>query len=124
MTCLILGASIALLDSIYLPLHLPEGISFTTIIYVLPRVGYHVFYFNSDRRSLLYLKQVGDQAFADYIDVNLRLTHINNREDPFPIHPSMSSGYVHPSGEVHIQDSGGVGEVPGTGQPEPAVYCG
>jgi hypothetical protein len=35
-------------------------------------------------------KQVGNQAFATYIDTNLpsKLTHINNRQDPTPVLPS------------------------------------
>jgi pimeloyl-ACP methyl ester carboxylesterase len=34
-----LGAAIALLDSVYLPLHLPAGTTFTTSVFGLPRVG-------------------------------------------------------------------------------------
>lgn len=34
-----LGAAIALLDAVYLPLHLPSGITFTTSVFGLPRVG-------------------------------------------------------------------------------------
>lgn len=34
-----LGAAIALLDSVYLPLHLPAGTTFTTTVFGLPRVG-------------------------------------------------------------------------------------
>ncbi|KAH0836869.1 Alpha/Beta hydrolase protein [Lanmaoa asiatica] len=41
-----LGAALSLLDSLYLPLHLPSGTTFQTILYGLPRVG--------------------NQAFADY----------------------------------------------------------
>ncbi|KAF8887328.1 Alpha/Beta hydrolase protein [Infundibulicybe gibba] len=66
------GAAIALLDGVYLPLHI-SGVTFTTIGYGLPRVG--------------------NQAFADYVDAHVSLTHINNRLPPS-------------SGEVHIQDSG------------------
>ena len=33
------GGAIALLDSVYLPLHLPNGTSFQTITYGLPRVS-------------------------------------------------------------------------------------
>lgn len=30
-------------------------------------------------------EQVGNQAFADYVDANVTsLTHINNKEDPVP----------------------------------------
>jgi hypothetical protein len=50
--------------------------------------------------------QVGNQAFADYVDQYLHFTHINNKQDSVPILPGQSLGYVHPSGEVHIADSG------------------
>lgn len=33
-----LGAAIALLDSVYLPLHLPGNTAFKTVVYGLPRV--------------------------------------------------------------------------------------
>jgi len=49
---------------------------------------------------------VGNKAFADYVDANLSLTHINNMEDFVPIIPGEFLGYTHPAGEVHIQDSG------------------
>ncbi|KAI0259394.1 Alpha/Beta hydrolase protein [Gloeopeniophorella convolvens] len=81
-----LGAALALLDSVYLPLHLPTDVNVRTITYGLPRVG--------------------DQVFADYVDAHLNLTHINNKEDPIPIVPGRFLGYVHPSGQIHIQDSG------------------
>ncbi|RDB18455.1 Lipase [Hypsizygus marmoreus] len=80
-----LGAAIALLDGVYLPLHL-AGVNFTTIGYGLPRVG--------------------NQAFADYVDAHVAFTHINNRKDVVPILPGRFLGYHHPSGEVHIQESG------------------
>ncbi|KAI6149905.1 Alpha/Beta hydrolase protein [Pisolithus tinctorius] len=96
-----LGAAISLLDSVYLPLHLPSGTSFQTITYGLPRVG--------------------NQAFANYVDANLHLTHINNKEDPIPILPGMSLGYVHPAGEVHIEDSGEWASCPG--QDNPSTQC-
>jgi len=88
-----LGAAIALLDSVYLPLHLPSGTVFKMIGYGLPRVG--------------------NQAFASYVDAHLDLTHINNKEDPVPILPGRFLGYHHPSGEVHIQDSGEWDRCPG-----------
>ncbi|KAI5987112.1 Alpha/Beta hydrolase protein [Pisolithus albus] len=96
-----LGAAISLLDSVYLPLHLPSGTSFQTITYGLPRVG--------------------NQAFANYVDANLHLTHINNKEDPIPILPAMFLGYVHPAGEVHIEDSGEWAACPG--QDNPSTQC-
>ncbi|KAG6810270.1 hypothetical protein H0H92_012622 [Tricholoma furcatifolium] len=109
------SAALALLDGVYLPLHI-SGVTFQTIGYGLPR------------------------AFADYVDANLSLTHINNelsrrsanmfpipdskhlnREDPIPICPGMSLGYIHPSGEIHIQDSGAWLSCPG--QDNPSTEC-
>lgn len=78
-----LGAAISLIDSVYLPLHLPSGTTFQTILYGLPRVG--------------------NPAFADYIDANTNLVgHVNNLYDPIPIVPGRSLGFAHPSHEVHI----------------------
>ncbi|KAF8893730.1 lipase class 3 family protein [Gymnopilus junonius] len=79
-----LGAAISLLDAVYLPLHI-SGVSFKFIGYGLPRVG--------------------NQDFANYVDANLQVTHINNKEDPIPIVPGRFLGYHHPSGEVHIMDN-------------------
>lgn len=81
-----LGAAIALLDAVYLPLHI-SGVTFKTVAYGLPRVG--------------------NQDFADYVDAHVTsLTHINNEEDPIPILPGLFLGFHHPSGEVHITDAG------------------
>ena len=55
------------------------------------------------------LPRVGNAAFANYIDAHdaiTSVTHINNMEDIVPILPGMFLGYHHPSGEIHIQDSG------------------
>lgn len=78
-----LGAAIALLDGVYLNIQVSVPVS--TIGYGMPRVG--------------------NQAFADYVDANLPLTHINNKKDPVPIVPGRFLGYHHPSGEVHITES-------------------
>ncbi|KAI6112577.1 Alpha/Beta hydrolase protein [Pisolithus sp. B1] len=96
-----LGAAISLLDSVYLSLHLPSGATLQTITYGLPRVG--------------------NQAFANYVDANHHLTHINNKEDPIPICPGMSLGFVHPAGEVHIEDSDEWAACPG--QDNPSTQC-
>ncbi|KAJ7230654.1 Alpha/Beta hydrolase protein [Mycena pura] len=61
-----LGAALALLDSVYLPLHI-SGVTFQTIVYGLPRVG--------------------NQAFADHASIGNTVTHINNQEDVVPILP-------------------------------------
>jgi len=98
-----LGAALALLDSVYLPLHLPNGTLVNAIAYGMPRVG--------------------NAAFANYVDAthNGNLSHINNKEDPIPIVPGMFLGYTHPSGEVHIQDSGSWVACPG--QDNPSNLC-
>ncbi|KII86173.1 hypothetical protein PLICRDRAFT_43756 [Plicaturopsis crispa FD-325 SS-3] len=97
-----LGAAISLLDAVYLPLHLPSGTTFKSVLYGLPRVG--------------------NQAFADYVDAHsMDLTHINNKEDPVPILPGMFLGFHHPSGEVHITDSDVWESCPG--QDNPSNLC-
>ncbi|KAI0648795.1 lipase [Trametes meyenii] len=81
-----LGASLGLLDAIFLHLHLPN-VAVRFIGYALPRVG--------------------NQAFANFVDgSSVSVTHINNMEDLVPILPGRFLGYHHPSGEIHIQDSG------------------
>jgi hypothetical protein len=111
-----LGAAISLLDSVYLPLHLPSGTTFRTTVYGLPRVS-----INPPSGGAHPLTaadaQVGNQAFANYIDAHTTLTHINNKEDPVPILPGRFLGFHHPSGEVHIQDSGAWDACPGTLRP-------
>ncbi|KAG9313250.1 Alpha/Beta hydrolase protein [Chiua virens] len=96
-----LGAALSILDSVYLPLHLPSGTTFQAILFGLPRVG--------------------NQAFADYVDGNLNLTHVNNLKDPIPIMPGMFMGFVHPAGEVHITDSSEWVACPG--QDNPSTQC-
>ncbi|KAF8174960.1 lipase class 3 family protein [Pholiota molesta] len=78
----------------------------------------------------LWLPRVGNQAFADYVDAHLALTHINNNtesflivigEDTIPIVPGRFLGYHHPSGEVHIMDNGSWVSCPG--QDNPSTEC-
>ncbi|KAF9454436.1 lipase class 3 family protein [Macrolepiota fuliginosa MF-IS2] len=76
-----LGAAIALLDGIYLPLHI-TGVTFKTIAYGMPRVG--------------------NQEFADYVDAHISLTHINNKDDIVPIVPGRFLDFAHVPGEIHI----------------------
>ncbi|TFK42078.1 lipase class 3 family protein [Crucibulum laeve] len=95
-----LGAAIALLDGVYLPLHI-SGVTFRTIVYGLPRVG--------------------NQAFADYVDSHITLTHINNKKDIVPIVPGRFLGYHHPSGEVHIAADNSWLSCPG--QDNPSTQC-
>jgi hypothetical protein len=90
-----LGGALALLDGVYLSLQLPKSVTVKVISYGMPRVG--------------------NQAFADFVDSQLsgRVTHVNNREDFIPIVPGRFWGYHHPSGEIHIQDSGAWDACPG-----------
>lgn len=85
-----LGAALALLDAVYLPLHLPASTKFKTVTYGLPRVG--------------------NVAFANYVDEHITfagggLTRITNKEDPIPTLPPQILNFRQPSGEVHIEDS-------------------
>ena len=60
------------------------------------------------------LPRVGNQDFANYVDaLRLSITHINNKEDFVPILPGRFLGFHHPSGEVHIRDSGAWAACPG-----------
>ncbi|KAF9241410.1 alpha beta-hydrolase [Melanogaster broomeanus] len=93
-----LGAALAVLDSVYLPL--PAGMTFKTVEYGLPRVG--------------------NQAVANYVDANVHLTHIN-KEDPVPVLPGMFLGFVHPAGELHIPNS--EEWVARPGQDNPSTEC-
>ncbi|KAF8814001.1 lipase class 3 family protein [Phlegmacium glaucopus] len=95
-----LGAATSLLDGVYLPLHI-SGVSFKMIGYGMPRLG--------------------NQAFADYVDANLDVTHINNKKDFFPIVPAAFGGYRHPSGEVHIKENDQW--VSCSGQENPSTEC-
>ncbi|KAJ6474664.1 lipase [Mycena vitilis] len=100
---LVRGA-LALLDSVYLPLHLPPSVKFSTVTYGMPRVG--------------------NPAFADYVDAHVSLTHINNQKDPVPILPSAVFPllqYRQVAGEVHIQASGEWMACPG--QENPSQLC-
>ncbi|KAK0490187.1 alpha/beta-hydrolase [Armillaria luteobubalina] len=79
-----LGGALALLDGVYLDLQLPSA-TVSVFSYGMPRVG--------------------NQAFADYVDANVNVTHVNNKKDPVPIVPGKKLGYHHCSGEKHITDS-------------------
>ncbi|KAH9166730.1 Alpha/Beta hydrolase protein [Lactarius sanguifluus] len=92
-----LGAALALLDAVYLPLHLPAGTRVRMVGYGMPRVG--------------------NAAFADYVDARagaLALTHVSNRKDPVPIVPGRFMGFAHPAGEGQDNPSTlcTIGEVP------------
>ncbi|KAF8267781.1 Alpha/Beta hydrolase protein, partial [Lactarius quietus] len=98
-----LGAALSLLNTVYLPLHLPTGTSVYMVGYGMPCVG--------------------NAAFADYVDAGSvrSLIHVNNREDPIPTLPFTFLGFVHPSGKAHIQDSGTW--VGCSGQDNPSTMC-
>ncbi|KAH8995119.1 lipase class 3 family protein [Lactarius hatsudake] len=98
-----LGAALALLDGVYLRLHLDATVKVRVIGYGMPRVG--------------------NQAFADWVDNHLsgQVTRINNREDAVPIVPDRLLGYRHASGEVHITDSGLWENCPG--HDNPSTLC-
>ncbi|EJD47767.1 alpha/beta-hydrolase [Auricularia subglabra TFB-10046 SS5] len=82
-----LGAAISMLDALYLKSHLPETTTFKFVGYGTPRVG--------------------NQDFANFVDAQLPdLTRFNNKQDPVPILPGRFLGFRHPSGEIHISDSG------------------
>jgi pimeloyl-ACP methyl ester carboxylesterase len=99
-----LGAALALIDSVFLRLQLPATISVNYVGYGLLRVG--------------------NQAWADLVDAQLpagNVVHINNQKDPVPIVLPLSLGYHHPSGEIHIQESGDW--VACSGQDNPSDLC-
>ena len=105
-----LGAALALLDSVYLQLHLPAGTRVDMVGYGMPRVG--------------------NRAFAEYVDamhsadsVKVTVTHINNKKDPIPIVPGRFMGFAHPTGEVHIQDDSSRAWVACPGQDNPSRLC-
>ncbi|KAH9180410.1 hypothetical protein EDB89DRAFT_1823969, partial [Lactarius sanguifluus] len=81
-----LGAVLTLLDGVYLHLYLNA---------TMEVIGYG-------------MPQVGNQAFANWVDSHLggQVTHINNRKDPIPIVPDEALGYRHASGKVHITELG------------------
>ncbi|TEB33257.1 lipase [Coprinellus micaceus] len=78
-----LGGAIALLNGVFLPLNLPD-VSVRTVTYGMPRVG--------------------NKAFAKYVDANVSIDRVVNREDIVPILPGRFLGFRHPGGEKHIQD--------------------
>lgn len=77
-----LGAAIALIDAVYLKLHLSSSLSIQTYAYGMPRVG--------------------EQDWANYVDAHISVKRITNKKDPVPILPGRGLGYRHPSGEKHI----------------------
>ncbi|KAF9494918.1 alpha/beta-hydrolase [Pleurotus eryngii] len=80
-----LGAALGSLDAVQLSLQDPS-LNIRVIGYGMPRVG--------------------NTAFADYVDEKIKVTRINNKLDPIPIVPPTEYGYYHPSGEIHILETG------------------
>jgi len=80
-----LGGAIALITSVYLPLHLPADTVFKTVTYGGPRVG--------------------NQAFVDYVNARRDVSRVINRKDIVPIVPGRFLGFAHVNGEKHILDS-------------------
>ncbi|KZV67046.1 alpha/beta-hydrolase [Peniophora sp. CONT] len=99
-----LGAALALLDGVYLSIHLPPEIAVTVIGYGMPRVG--------------------NAPWADFVDglaPRLRIVRVNNGHDPVPIVPGQFLGYQHPSGELHIKAPDEWTVCPG--QDNPSTEC-
>jgi len=97
-----LGGAIALLDAVYLQLHLPSSVTISSVLYGLPRVG--------------------NPAFASYVDSHItNLVHITDMLDPIPIVPGEFLGFAQPQGEVHIL--GGTDWVACAGDDNPSVDC-
>ncbi|KAF8633862.1 hypothetical protein AX15_001197 [Amanita polypyramis BW_CC] len=110
-----LGAAIALLDGIYLTLQLP-GVSVNTVGYGMPRVSFGSPSF-SPGASIKPTYRLETKGFANYVDSHLSLTHINNKRDPIPTLPGRFLHYHHPSGEVHITETGSWDVCPGHDNP-------
>ncbi|KLO07740.1 lipase class 3 family protein [Schizopora paradoxa] len=101
-----LGAALALLDAVMFVSHLPDWVQIKYVGYGLPRVG--------------------NQEFADYVDAHLTtsdngLVRITNKKDPIPINPGKFLGFVHPSGELHIEETNAWDSCPG--QDNPSTLC-
>ncbi|KDQ19409.1 hypothetical protein BOTBODRAFT_102576 [Botryobasidium botryosum FD-172 SS1] len=77
-----LGAAIAVLDSIHLPLYLPSTVSFETYTFGQPRVG--------------------NAALADYVDAHTHISRVTHNKDPVPTVPGRALGHAHSNGEKHI----------------------
>jgi len=99
-----LGAAISALDALMLKVQLPKTTTFQVANFGQPRIG--------------------NQAFAHYIDSNFAgvFTHTSNQKDPIPTVPGRFLDFVHPSGELHIQDANGT-EVACSGQDNTANGC-
>jgi hypothetical protein len=79
---MLLGAALALIDSVFLQLHLPADTTIKTFAYGLPRVNSPLQKKTSQCKLILTFTvfEVGNQQFADYVDAKLCLQHINNKK--------------------------------------------
>jgi predicted lipase len=100
-----LGGALSMLDAVSLRLQLPSNIGVKFIGFGVPRVG--------------------NQDWADFVDEKLpgNITRVTNQKDPIPTTPGRFLGYHHPSGEIHIQDSGTGVWVVCTGQENDSSQC-
>ena len=96
------------MNFLHISLNLPRPVNITFIGFGLPRVG--------------------NEAFADAIDARISegdfLTWIYNEQDPVPVLPPAAHGFRHPSGEVHILDSGEWVACEGQENPSPECSAG
>jgi len=83
-----LGGALALLDGVFLGLKLPATTQLSVITYGMPRVG--------------------NQEFANFVDANVAVTRITNREDIVPIVPGRFLGFRHSSDEAHFDEETGL----------------
>ncbi|KAJ8081289.1 hypothetical protein PM082_007123 [Marasmius tenuissimus] len=105
-----LGAALAILNTLYLRLQLDPSISVEMIGYGSPRVG--------------------NSAFADFAESQIKMTRINNkwavfspliltivhgksRRDIVPVLPPRLVGYTHVTGEIHIKEDNTWASCPG-----------
>lgn len=95
-----LGAALATIEGVYLPLHI-KGATFKTVVFSSPRVG--------------------NEAFANYVDAHGGVTRVNNKHDLVTIIPGRGLGYKHAGTELHIQTNGDWVTCPG--QDSTAVGC-
>ncbi|KAK1236058.1 hypothetical protein PQX77_000698 [Marasmius sp. AFHP31] len=88
-----LGAALAILNTLYLRLQLDSSISVEMIGYGSPRVG--------------------NSAFADFAESQIKMTRINNKRDIVPVLPPRLVGYTHAIGEIHIKEDNTWASCPG-----------
>ncbi|KZT32922.1 alpha/beta-hydrolase [Sistotremastrum suecicum HHB10207 ss-3] len=87
-----LGAAIAVMDAIDIKTNILTGslagIKLDCVVFGLPRGG--------------------NQAWANFVDQTLgtSLSHTSNKNDPIPTLPPLFLSFEHPSGEIHITNSG------------------